>query len=625
VEFLRKTLPETERNALHSLAFFPNGTVYIAPKETFDRCLNAVPAEEFLLSLTEEFYAKFREVLEKTGQFLALEKGQPTPAPFAFLMDAASLVDAATRRAQRDWHIVQRQQQRLEQIRLELQAGDQTERAQERLEKEQKRLEENLARRVEKLRDQVEKLLKQHEDLVKRYGKPGSRFDFAALKVISDYFAFVIRAADAYGVSVETLNLLATETGLDTRKLQDLTVKGSGGVNYQAILLAYHMLQTPPEPAVDDTYEEADDFLAAGDAVRPETISSVARLKIIAARVQEFCRKRVGAEQQLQALVKHELLGTEVLGEFDPTIPLERSLLDELSWILSEHLEVNGLQFPVCKTDMNTLCNFCGRRCRGITLSAKVTPVDTPTTYSGYNLAESTDNKPRRICALCFFENALRKVLFPNRGKGLTLFVFPEYSFTRHHANIFHRQVRDRFPKALEQEETGEIEGSRDALLAAIQWVLRAQPEETTADAILPVLVVPLSGDTSLEWWLSHTKNLLQLWDGLGLKYILTPDFYPEVEGIGDVRGAVELRGCHPMLETRLRRWMQALRPQPIRGLPATVLTIPEAAKAHQLMQAVSNLAADGTQEKQFYSTPGSFSGAVLYGRDKEKAKRKRR
>jgi hypothetical protein len=251
--------------------------------------------------------------------------------------------------------------------------------------------------------------------------------------------------------------------------------------------------------------------------------------------------------------------------------------------------------------------------------------VDTPTAYSGYNLAESTDHKPRQICALCFFENALRKVLFPNRGKGLTLFVFPEYSFTRHHANVFHRQVRDRFPKALEQEETEETEESRDALLAAIQWVLKAQPGEATADATLPVLVVPLSGDTSLESWLSHAKNLLQLWDGLGLKYILTPDFYPEVEGIGDVRGAVELRGCHPMLETRWRRWMQALRLQPVRGLPATVLTIPEAAKVHRLMQAVSNLAIDRTQEKQFYSTPGSFSGAVLYSKGKRRTKRKRR
>jgi len=625
VEFLREVMPDAQRDALQPLAFFPNGTVYVAPRGTFDCCLKAVPAEDFLVRLATAFYARFKLVLEKTGQFLAVEKGQPTPAPFAFLTAPESLMAAVTRRAQRDWNIIQWQRQRLAQIDIELQADGLPKRDRDKLKKEQKRLTDSLTGRVQKLTEQVEKLLEQRQDFVTRYGRPASDFDFAALKVLSDYFAFVCRAAEAYGVDGEVLNLLANETGVPSQEVKKLTVKRSGGVNFQAILLAYHLLQIPPSLLPDSP--EEDDFLAAGDAAQREAASPVQRLQPIAEKVREWIAENVGVEQQVRALVERELLGVETLESFDPDTPLEKSLLDELAWILGEHFEVNGQQFPVERSEDKCFCNFCGRRCRGITLSAKMTLVDTPTSYSGYNMAESTDRRPRNACALCFFENVLRMVLFPKKGpldkKHLNLFVFSEYSFTRHHAQIFHRQVRDRFPKALEQEDTEGSGEERDALLAAIQYVLKAQPEEADADAVLPVFVAPLSGDTSLESWVSRTKDLLELWDGLGLKYILTPDFYPEVEGIGNVRGAVELRGCHPMLETRLRRWMRALRPQPIRGLPDTALTISEAVAIHQLMQAVGDLAPDVRQENQFYSTPGLFGGAVLYKKNKEKAKRR--
>ena len=132
----------------------------------------------------------------------------------------------------------------------------------------------------------------------------------------------------------------------------------------------------------------------------------------------------------------------------------------------------------------------------------------------------------------------------------------------------------------------------------------------------------PLAGDTSLSQWLSHTRNLLWLWDALGLKYILTSDFYPEVEGIGGVKGVVELRGCHPQLSTRLRRWMQAIRPKPIQGLPDTALTISEAMTVRELMEAVDDLAGDKHAEDKFYTASGSFMGAVLYGKQKAKKKK---
>ena len=622
-DFLAGAFPKERRMQLRPLAFFPNGTVYIAPKGTIGKFLDEVPAKTVLPRLAEAFYRRFKEIVEKTGQFVADEKGQPTPAPFAFLMDPPSLVDAALSRSRRGWGIIQRQRDRLQRIPLELQEEGLTTSRRKQLEAEQDKLQTSLRARVEKLSGQLAKLLGQHEELGQRYGTAVPQMDLAALKIASDNLAFIVRAAAAYGLGEQILALLAQEVGLPPQEVLTLTVKGSGGVNYQAILLALHMLRPPLPSPVEGA--GISDFLAAGDAVQVAAVSPVERLTTIAALVRQYFQSQVGVKEQLQALVKHELLAPETLAEFGADARLEKALLDELAWVLGESLEINGKQFPVHRETPDSLCNFCGRRCRGIRLSAKITPVDAPTTYSGYNLAESTDDKPRRICALCFFENALRKAIFPNSGNGLTLFVFPEYSFTRHHANVFHRQVRDRFPKALELEQVEDQEEVPDALLAAIQWVLRARPDAATADALLPVLVLPLSGEATGKDWLSHSKRVLQLWDGLGLKYILTPDFYPEVEGVGDVRGAVELRGCHPILEKRLRRWMQALRPQPVRGLPATVLTIPEAAKVNWVMQTVATLATDARREVEFYGNTGSFGASILYGKGKEKAKKGKR
>lgn len=619
VELLRSALPEAEQEALQPLAFFPNGTIYIAPKGTFETCAKTIGADEFLSRLAIGFYDKFKDVLEKTEQFVGLEKGQPTPKEFAFLMDAVSLVEAALHRQQRRWNIVQKQRQRLRQIEEEIAQKELAQRDRRHLEVEQKRHTDSLTQFTQQIKEQLERLLAQRSDFAKHYGNPPENFDWAELKVISDYFAFVTRLADAYGLGREVLKRVATVLRIAEDDVAELTVSRSGGVNYQAILLSYHLLRTPPP--VPEAHE-SDDFLAAVEAAQAEQVTVMEHLKTLSQQLAEFFSVNVKMSQQKRAMVNAELLTKEEADAMGKDTPLEQALLQELAAILAEHLVVNGQVFPAKSVETRTLCNFCGRRCKGITLSAKMTVVDTPTAYSGYNMAESTDHKPRQVCALCFFENVLRTVLFPNRGKGLTLFVFPEYSFTRHHAHIFRKQVRDVFPRALAEDKTVVQEGEPDGLIAAIQHLLKVQPQAADADAILPVYVAPLSGDTSLSQWLSHTRNLLWLWDGLGLKYILTSDFYPEVEGIGDVKGIVELRGCHPQLSTRLRRWMQAIRPHPIQGLPDTALTIREAAMVRELMEAVGDLAGDNHTEGKFYTASGSFMGAVLYGKQKAKKKK---
>lgn len=619
VELLHSALPEAEPEPLQQLAFFPNGTVYIAPKGTFEARVKVIGANEFLSRLADGFYDKFKGVMEKTEQFVGLEKGQPTPKEFAFLMDAVSLVEAALHRQQRRWSIAQKQRQRLRQIEEELTREALAQRDRRRLEAEQKKHTDNLSQFTQQIKEQLEKLLAQRSDFAVRYGTLPENFDWAELKVVSDYFAFITRLADAYGLGREVLKQTATVLRIAEDDVAGLTVNKSGGVNYQAILLAYHLLSTPP-PTVEA--HESDDFLAAVEAAQAEQVTVMERLETLSQQLAFFFSENVKMPQQKRAMVNAKLLTKEEADAMDGDTPLEQTLLQELAAILAEHLEVNGQAFPAKPVETRTLCNFCGRQCKGITLSAKMTPVDTPTAYSGYNMAESTDRKPRQVCALCFFENVLRTALFPNRGKGLTLFVFPEYSFTRHHAHIFRKQVRDVFPKALAEDETTVEEGEPDALVAAIQHALKAKPEAADADAVLPVYVAPLSGDTSLSQWLSHTRNLLGLWDGLGLKYILTSDFYPEVEGIGNVKGVVELRGCHPQLSTRLRRWMQAIRSHPIQGLPDTALTIREAEKVRELMEAVGDLAGDKRNEEGFYTASGLFAGAVLYGKQKAKKKK---
>jgi hypothetical protein len=302
---------------------------------------------------------------------------------------------------------------------------------------------------------------------------------------------------------------------------------------------------------------------------------------------------------------------------------LEKPLLDELERFIGEHLDVNSIRFPPVESAAENTCNFCGRACSGIRISEKMTLVDTPTTYySGYNMLTSTDVAPRRLCSFCFFEGVLRKVLYPTQGKGLFVFVFPEYVFTPYHARIFAKQIQEAFPEALEDEAEADVEESStrpefEELLKAIQFKLGVAPKEFTEDVLLPVFVVPMGGGDDLKTWIDKLHRLLQLWDGIGLKYILTANFYSEVENIRDVKGVIELKGAHPLVHSRVRDWVSSVRQRPILGLSETTMTLGEAAVVAQLTTAVGALAMKKDNEVRFYANRQEFAAAELYARGK--------
>src|SRR5262249_47340026 len=74
-ELLRTALPEAEQEAFHPLCFFPNGAIYIAKAGAIEAGIKAVGPDDFLPQLASGFYQKFKSVLEKTEQFVGLEKG----------------------------------------------------------------------------------------------------------------------------------------------------------------------------------------------------------------------------------------------------------------------------------------------------------------------------------------------------------------------------------------------------------------------------------------------------------------------------------------------------------------------------------------------------------------------
>lgn len=610
----------------HPILYFPNGVVYVAPKGAFDDYwaksdLMKVKTE-VINELANSFYRKFLHVIESTEQIVMQEKGQASPAPYSFLFNIETLT-----RAVKNWTLRRLATMRSLQSQLEILS------AQPKHSKKEENKLKSLQKRIDTFFEKLEKnQLPKLQEKVNGGLKLNTRQKIE-LKILSDLLAYFMRLAEKVGLEEKVYKAISKVTEVDLEKLTKLKIKTSGGVNFRAILASLDwqlsvQSATSNEPKTLSVLEQA---RLKRDELEKKTVERI--IDSISTEIQEVFKTLKKSDYEhlrRRALLEAEILADESILEPEKLEdPVEKSLLEDLGDIIREYLEFKPIKIKVNDEEHSIIsrfgadpfigqnfCNFCGRVCKGIKVTAKMTIVETPTYYSNYNWLQSVEEeKPRRICSACFFENILRSVLYPKKGpqnKSLNVFIFPEYAFTPFGADIFKKQAKDRFPK-IEEEESTEENQQPSYFLKSIQYVLRNVPTiiegELAETVISPLTVVPLSSDDNLKSWIVRTRELLRLRSNLGLKYLLTTDFYPEIESVEDVKGAIELKGAHPMLQTRMKRWIMSLREQPLPDIPETVFSIKEAEKIDFLMQKVQEISQgmkDG--ETKFYTDHLSFA-----------------
>jgi hypothetical protein len=340
----------------------------------------------------------------------------------------------------------------------------------------------------------------------------------------------------------------------------------------------------------------------------------------------------VGTQEKLKALAENDIISKQAAKDFAGILangqPMVQVFADELTEIMQEYFSLMGQQSLPCVPSPNARCNICGRLCNGIELTATITSGGVVKTYSGSNMQENIDTNPRQVCALCFCENVLRRVICDKGDSPLYLFVFPEYAFTPYHTVYFESDILNRLIVKTEEptetdigvetdeemdseteEELVETTEKSVFLQAIKEFIFKSSTlrEIRTGELwlVTPVLVVPyqtLGKKVShLETWVQLFQQVLKLREKLGLKYLLADNFYPEVFDLDGVRGALELQGVHPTLLRRLRKWVAALRvgqPERIQRLSASVLTLSEANRLEELTALVTNLSYSAATEK---------------------------
>lgn len=633
------------------ILYFPNGTVYIAPTGAFDKYITNRNLEEIkteiLEDITNKFYTKFLKVIESTEQIIGVTpQNQLIPTGYSFLFNAKTLIKAA-----KSW--VKRRLQNIRSIEGQI---DTLAANSERSKKEEIRL-KNLSQRrdgiiktfkenqLPKIKEIEEKQPSERKRIlgfvIDNLGKT-EKVELAELKVLSDLVAYFVRLGEKLGIDSQMYKRISEFAEIEQNYLEKFKVKTSGGVNFKPIVAVLYWYQNKKTKSTNEGQ------ITELSVVKQAKLKNVEYLKVTAEGfIDSFINemedifvninKLEYERSRRKALLEEEILADDsILEEDSLKEPVEKPLLEDLAKVISENLEFKPTKvenmaisrFGINDQKGNSFCNFCGRPCAGIKVTAKMTIVDAPTNYSNYNWLESVEQKKRRkVCAVCFFENILRFVLYPknrNQNKSLSVFIFPEYTFTPRGAEVFKKQVKDCFPKAIDDESNLENKPPSGYFLKAIQHVLGNAPKDITEDELVlsvlfPLLVVPLNSDNNLKNWITKTKDLLSLWSGLGLKYILTSNFYPEIESVSDVKGAVELKGVHHTFQTRLKRWIMSLRKESLIDIPETVFSIKEAKDIYKLMQEVQEISKGLKEgERRFYTDHLSFSATNILAKAKK-------
>ncbi|MFQ6120055.1 MAG: hypothetical protein ACE5KE_09235, partial [Methanosarcinales archaeon] len=482
--------------------------------------------------------------------------------------------------------------------------------------------------------DSLKQMLKDSKEILEKYNIDTTKdVDIIELKALSDYFAFVHRLLNKYN-KAKANQIFSEVIGVEPDLINGIKGKG-GGINNIAFFSAYYLL-TKDEDEEISTLEALEEALVKGSKDIKNRIKELN--EIVKKQVE-----KIGIIEIINALKENDIISSDDAKKFKkkfknkPNASIKdiiKPLINEFENILTEFIDLNGKMFIPKINNGDELCNICGRVCNGISLRRSFSIIEKMASHSEYNRMENIDNKTRKVCAMCFFENVLRKIQYPYKERSFYLFAIPEYIFTPYHAKLFEKEVVEAFPdkleiKGQEEEEVEEkevdlstTEGAYSSLLKAVQHTIKQKPKLIADELITPVLVVPFESNASLDNWIDIFSKNLQLWNGIGLKYVVSNNFYPEAFSISDVMGSIELKNPHPELQRRLRKWTSAIRKDKKSKIKETTLTLNECTIIHNLMNNLDTLAYYAADKKdnvkkrllkEFISSSNPFPASKLY------------